>query len=45
MQGHGLKIVKLAQYLDHGLKNLIPELDKGHRFRLRNIPYDQVKVA
>ena len=45
MQDHGLNNVKLTQYLDHGLKNLIPELDKGYRLKLRNISYDQVKSA
>ena len=40
MQDHGQNNVKLTQYLDHGLKNLSPELDKGYRFKLGNIPYD-----
>ena len=45
MQDNGLNNVKLTRYLDHGLKKLIPELDKGYGFKLRNIPYDQAKVA
>ena len=45
IQDHGLNNVKLRRYLDHGLKKLIPELDKGYRFKLRNTPCDQDKVA
>ena len=37
--------VKLTQYLDHGLKTLIPELDKGYMFKIRNISCDQAKIV
>ena len=45
MQDRGLNNVKSTRYLDHGLKKLIPELDKGYGFKLRNTPHDQTKVA
>ena len=44
MQDHSLNNVKLTRYLDHGLKKLIPELDKDYRFKLRNVQYNQAKV-